>query len=253
MPKKVLLVATNYGAWAEEVQAPWDALTSAGHSVVLATPLGKKPLPLTISMDPNFVDPRQGYIVNPPEVCERVKQLLAGEEWEHAIRLTDARLADYGAIVLTGGPGVNLDVNNNRSLHRLLLEAYRSDRLIGALCYSLAALAFTRDPTNSYRSIIFGRTVVAHPRAWDFEEDLEYTLYGATPENAGTDVITPGFLVPLQDVVTDAVGPEGRCISNEKANRLRPQIAYDWPFVTGTSVESAIAYGAKIVEVLRER
>jgi putative intracellular protease/amidase len=155
--------------------------------------------------------------------------------------------------VLTGGPGVNLDVNNSGSLHRLLLGAYHSDKLIGALCYSMAALAFTRDPASGYRSIIYGKTVVAHPRAWDFEEDLEYTLYGATPENAGTDVITPGFPVPLQDVVTDAVGPEGRCISNEKANRMSPQIAYDWPFVTGTSVESAIAYGAKIVEVLGQR
>jgi putative intracellular protease/amidase len=58
MPKKVLLVATNYGAWAEEVQAPRDALAGAGHTLVLATPRGKKPLPLAMSMDPTFVDPR---------------------------------------------------------------------------------------------------------------------------------------------------------------------------------------------------
>jgi putative intracellular protease/amidase len=43
---KVLVLATNYGSWGEELQAPWDALNEAGHDVTLATPLGKKPLPI---------------------------------------------------------------------------------------------------------------------------------------------------------------------------------------------------------------
>src|SRR6266699_4619462 len=73
---RVLIGATNYGVWAEELQAPWDALTEAGHSVTLATPAGKKPLPLKVSVDPEFVDPVQRYDVNPPEVCARVKQLV---------------------------------------------------------------------------------------------------------------------------------------------------------------------------------
>ena len=30
MAKKVLIIATNYGSWGEELQAPWDACKKAG-------------------------------------------------------------------------------------------------------------------------------------------------------------------------------------------------------------------------------
>jgi hypothetical protein len=85
---------------------------------------------------------------------------------------------------------------------------------------------------------------------WVMDWDFTYDLYGATPDNKGTDVHTPGFLWPLEHIVRDAVGPKGKCIAEEKANRENPRVAFDWPFVTGTSVESSIAYGKKIVEVL---
>lgn len=47
--KNVLILATNYGTWGEELQAPADIIKKAGHRVTLATPLGKKPLPLADS------------------------------------------------------------------------------------------------------------------------------------------------------------------------------------------------------------
>ena len=37
---KILVIASNYGVWAEELQAPWDALNRAGHRLTLATYLG---------------------------------------------------------------------------------------------------------------------------------------------------------------------------------------------------------------------
>jgi putative intracellular protease/amidase len=253
MSKKILVVATNYGAWAEELQAPWDALNKAGFEVTMATPQGKKPLPFALSVDPDFVDPLQSYKVNPPEVCSRVKEILDGEEWNNPIKIADARMEDYDAIVLTGGPGVCLDVTNNMKVHALILDALKSDKLIAAICYSVGTLAFTRDPDNGFKSVIYGKKVTAHPRAWDFDFELAYELAGKSADNAGTDVVTPGFLLPLQDVVADAVGPDGQCVHDEKANRENPCIVYDWPFLTGLSVESSIAYGEKLVEVLNSK
>jgi len=72
--KKVIILATNYGTWGEELQAPWDIIKKAGHDVTLATPLGKKPLPLAVSVDPEFVDPIINFHVNPPEVCQQFRE-----------------------------------------------------------------------------------------------------------------------------------------------------------------------------------
>jgi putative intracellular protease/amidase len=251
--KKVLVCATNYGVWAEELQAPWDALKKAGFDVTLATYLGKKPLPITISMDPDFIDGYQNVKVNPAEVVERVKEILASDEWNHPIEIKDAKMEDYDALVLTGGPGNPLDITNNPAIHRLILSAIKDDKLVGAICYSVGALAFTRNP-DTYKSVIHGKSVTAHPRKWDFVDfDLTYSLYGSTPENTGTDLMSPGFIIPLQDIVEDAIGPEGKCLADDMATRDKPCIAYDWPFVTALSVESSIAYGEKLVEVLTSK
>ena len=248
--RKVVVLASNYGVWAEELQAPWDALRVAGHEVTLATRFGQKPLPIGVSMDPQFMDPVRNLSINPPEVVRRVDELLDGPEWDQPIRFTDIRMSEYDGIVLVGGPGSALDMVGNPNIHRILLEAYRSDKLIAALCYTVGCLAFTRDPERGHKSIIYGRTVVAHPADWDLVDDIGYTLYRATPENHGTDIVTAGFAFPLQHMTEDAVGPNGRVIAQGGATRDEPCVAVDWPFVTGLSVESSIGFGEKLVELL---
>ena len=254
MAIKVLMVATNYGGWGEEQQAPWDILKKAGFEVTLATPRGKKPLPFQISVDPDFVDPIQKYNVNPPEVCKRTKDLVDGREWENTIKIDDAKIADYDAIVITGGPGVTLDVTNRKHVHDMLLEASHEGKICAALCYGVGALVFTRDPGNNYRSIIYGKKITAHPRAWDFHDELGYSsLYGITVDNQPANLATPGFVYPLQDLAIDAVGPNGKVIFADDASRSNPSVVYDHPFITGCSVESSIAFANKIVEVLKNK
>jgi putative intracellular protease/amidase len=253
MAIKVLMLAPNYGGWGEEQQAPWDIFRKAGFEVTLATPRGKKPLPLTASVDPDFIDPIQNYHVNPPEVCKRVKELVDSREWESAIKIADAKMSDYDAIVLTCGPGAILDINGRKKVHDMLLEASRTGKLIGALCYAVASLVFTRDPKKKYKSIIYGKKITAHPRAWDFHFDLDHSfLYGITPDNQPTNVVTPGFIYPLQDIATDAVGPKGKVAFADNATREKPSVVYDHPFVTGCSVESSIAFANKIVGILKK-
>ena len=250
MSKKVLMLASNLGLWGEELQAPWDALKKAGHELTLATERGITPLPMILSMDPEFVDPVQQYNVNPQEVVDRIKQILETGEWDNPIKFADAKMADYDAIVAVGGPGSPLDISGNAKVHRLMEEAYKDDKIIGALCYAVGAYVWARNADNDGNSIIYGKKVVAHPREWDFTGDLPYPLYGATPENPGTDVVTPGFVYPLAVVVEHAVGPNGQVLSDPTANREKPSVMYDFPFVTGLSVESSIAFGDKMVEVL---
>lgn len=251
MGKKVLVLASSYAFWAAEFQEPWDALKKAGHDVTLATYQGRKPLPIAMSMDPEFVDGYQNVKVNTVEVVERTKELLESGELDNPIKIRDAKIEDYDALVMTGGPGNPLDICNNQSVHKMILHCVKNDKLVGAVCYSVGALAFTRDPENNYKSVIYGRTVTAHPRKWDFVDfDLTYDLYGG--ENA-TDLMTPGFAIPLQDIVEDAVGEKGTVLADDMATPEKPCVAYDWPFVTALSVESSKAYGEKLVEVLASK
>lgn len=250
MSKKVLVLASNIGLWAEELQAPWDALKKAGFELTLATEQGKTPLSLALSVDPGFVDPVQLYNVNPPEVVERVKEIYATGEWDDPITIASANMDDYDAIVVVGGPGSPLDLTGNAKVHRLLERAYAQDKTIGTLCYAVGALVWARNPSDWNKSIIFGKQIVAHPREWDFTGPLPYPLDGATPDNPGTDLVTPGFVYPLSPIVVDAVGPNGKVHSDPTANREHPQVMYDPPFVTALSVESSIAFGQKLVEVL---
>jgi putative intracellular protease/amidase len=252
-PKNVLVVASNYGFWGEELQAPWDALANAGHNLTIGTPQGKKPLPLTISVDPDFVDPIQNYNVNPPEVCDRIKELTNSGVWDNPVNLADVKMSDYDAIVLAGGLGADLDLVNNTQLHRLIAEALEQDKLVGAMCFAVGSLITTRDPSNGFKSIVYGKNITAHPRAWDFKDDVTYDLWQATTDNAGTNLVTPGFVVPLQDLAEDAVGPNGKVFSDPSTSRDKPSVVYDWPFVTACSVESSIAYGEKLTEVLATR
>ncbi len=250
MGKKILVIASNYGLWAEELQAPWDALKAAGHQLTLATYKGITPLPSKMSMDPTFVDPMQNYKVNPQEVVDRVNQILDSGEWDHPIKIHDAKMDDYDALVLVGGAGSALDIAGNMEVHDLVLKAYKKNKTVGALCYAVAALAFTRDPENNYKSVIYGKNVTAHPHTWDFVGDHAYHFVRETPTNPDMKLTTNGFLFPLQFMVEDAVGSREKVMADSKANRDNPCVVYDAPFVTALSVESSRAYGKKLVEVL---
>ncbi len=251
MSKKVLVVASNFGFWGEELQAPWDALKKAGYDVTIGTPLGIPPLPLEISVDPDFVDPVQNYHVNPPEVSARVKELVESGEWDHPVKLDQVDMNDYDAIVLAGGLGADLDLLNNTWLKKLILNALNQGKLIGAMCFAVGTLVNTRDP-ETHRSVIYGRHVTVHPREWDFQDNVTYDLWKATSDNRGTNVMTPGFVVPLHDQVMDAVGPRGKVEADPTTSRERPSVVIDLPFVTAMSVESSIGYGKALVEALQK-
>ena len=158
-------------------------------------------------------------------------------------------MADYDAIVAVGGPGSPLDVAGNAKVHKLIVDAWQQGKLIAALCYAVGALVWARNPATG-RSIIYGKTIVAHPKPWDFTDDLPYPLYNEVPGNEGTDLVSPGFLYPLAVIVEDAVGPDGKVLSDPKATHEKPQVHVDWPFVTALSVESSKAFGDAVVEVL---
>lgn len=250
--KKVMFVASNYGLWAEELQAPWDAIKKAGYSATLATYKGLTPYPLAASLDKNFIDPVQNIATNPPEVVDRVNEILDNGEWDNPLKITDINLDGYAALVVVGGPGASLDIAGNPNLHDVILDAYKRGMIVGGLCYAVAALCFTRDPDDKFHSIVCGKTIAAHPHAWDFYTDMGYDLVRTTPANHGTDLVSPGFVYPLQHMAEDAVGPNGKVEFDLHATHDKPFVRVAGRIVTAQSAESSLAYGNAIVSLLQQ-
>jgi len=246
---KVIILASNLGLWGEELQAPWDRIKQAGHEVTLATPQGKTPLPLAWSVNKGFRDPMHKLINDPSEV-DRTMELCHNGEWDNPIKIDEANMDDYDSIVIVGGFGAPLDLNGNPAVRRMVEEAWVDNKTIGALCYGVGALCLSRQPDNYKRSVIYGKTIVAHPMEWDFRIDMGYQLADTTPDNPGTTVVTPGFIYPLRPLVEDAVGPQGKVISPPDTTRENPCVYYDAPFVTGLSFESSFAFADLMVDVL---
>jgi len=250
MTKKVLFLASNYGVWGEELQAPWDACRRAGLATQLATYKGLTPLPLGVSVQAGFVDPVQNVVMTPAAVAERINKILDDGEWDAPKKIREVSMAEYDAIALIGGPGAGFDITGSKKVHDLVADAFRQGKVVAAICAAVATLGYVRHPDKP-GSLVKGKRVAAHPRSWDFEFDLPYILARQTEQNNGSTMVTPGFILPVQYLLEDATGDPSLVSAVPDASRERPVVVWDKPILTAQSVESSAAFGAKLVEVLR--
>ena len=131
------------GFWAEEVLAPYEAFTAAGHSVTVATPGAVVPTVDRYSLTP---DANGG-----PENAERIaKGLAAFAELAHPSKLEDVDLADYAAVFYPGGHGPMQDLAHDERSARLLRQTLESGKPLGAVCHGAAALLAVRDPDGGW-------------------------------------------------------------------------------------------------------
>jgi putative intracellular protease/amidase len=265
--KRVLCVLSEWGYWGEELVGPLEMLDAGGYTVDFATPTGKRPVALTPSMDPSYVDPPLGRSVTSPEIAEKVKALdhPKNPRLDHPIdlsswlpdypyhsdacylRLTEeyygqlARFSErihvYDALVLVGGSGPIVDMVNNHRVHDLILGFLRADKPIAAECYAVTCLAFARD-LEDRKSIIQGKHVTGHCKEYDYKAGTGFM---------GTDFNMGPPPYPLEYILRDATAPGGAY----HGNYGKPtSVIVDYPFITGRSTPDAYLTGQKLIEVL---
>lgn len=265
MSRKILLVLSEWGYWGEELIGPLDVFDEKKYDVDFMTPKGNKPVALTPSMDPTFIDPPLGRpVVNEyyakktskMEESDRLNSPINLSEWfperpyysaenylreleayNDALDEAQASLAEYDAILIVGGSGPIVDLVNNQRLHDVILGFYKMGKLIGAECYGVTCLAFARD-WYKRKSIIWGKHVTGHPLEYDYKDGTGFM---------GTDFNMGPPPYPLELILRDATGPEGEYYSGvgRKISAL-----LDYPFVTGRSTASSRRVGELMVEAL---
>jgi putative intracellular protease/amidase len=266
MSKRILIVLSEWGYWGEELLGPLETFDQAGYQVDFATPTGKRPVAITVSMDENYVDPPLGRPVTSPEVAAKVRQLSESSRLDNPIDLSELMpdrpyrsshnylreqeayfLAldkvqkelneTYDAVLLVGGAGPIVDMVNNFRVHDLVLSFYKFDKPIGAECYGVPVLAFARDQEGR-KSIIAGKHVTGHCIEYDYKEGTGFM---------GTDFIIGPPPYPLEYILRDATQPGGAY----HGNFGKPtSVIVDYPFVTGRSTPDSYLTGEKMVEVL---
>ena len=265
MSKKILIILSEFGFWGEELIGPLDMFDSAGYEVTFATPKGRRPVALTPSMDPQFIDPPLGRSVTSPEMAEKVRAIDRSprldrpldiaelmperpyysshnlvrdlEAYYKALDAVQPELAKFDAVLIVGGSGPIVDLANNQRVHDIVLSFLRLGRPIGAECYGVACLAFARD-WEDRKSIIWGKHVTGHCKEYDYKDGTGFM---------GVDFNMGPPPYPLEYILRDATGPEGRY---HGSFGKETSVIVDYPFITGRSTPDSYLTGQKMVEVL---
>lgn len=265
MPKQILTVLSEWGYWGEELIGPVEVLDKAGYKIDFATPTGKRPVAISVSMDPEYIDPPLGRPVTTPEIAQKVRALGRSSRLDEPIDLEGwlpdrpyfgsqnyvrarelyfrhldealKKIDRYDALLLVGGSGPIVDMVNNFRVHDLILGFYRAGKPIAAECYGVACLAFARD-IEDRRSIIQGKHVTGHCLEYDYKAGTGFE---------GTDFVMGPPPYPLEYILRDATAPGGRYHGNVGKET---SVIVDYPFVTGRSTADSYLTGEKLVEVL---
>ncbi|MDP8929131.1 MAG: type 1 glutamine amidotransferase domain-containing protein [Actinomycetota bacterium] len=266
--KKILTVLSEWGYWGEELVGPLHHYDHAGYEVSFATPKGRKPPALPPSMDPDYFDPPLGRRVTSPEMAQRTRDINSSDRLADPLNLSewfperpyfsesdflrkleaynnaldkaqDEAVHTYDSVLLVGGSGPIVDMANNQRLHDLILAFYKAGKPIAAECYGVTCLAFAREPDHR-KSIIWGKHVTGHPLEYDYKDGTGFV---------GTDFDMGPPPYPLEYILRDAVGPQGRYHGNVGREI---SVIVDYPFVTGRSTADSMTTGEKHVEVLEK-
>jgi putative intracellular protease/amidase len=265
MPRRILVVLSEYGYWGEELLGPVTEFDKRGYETVFATPTGKRPHALPPSLDPGYIDPPLGKSVTTPEVAVATRDLDESDRLDNPLSLSeliperpyfsepgflrkiesyyrqiaelDDLIGSYDALTLVGGSGPVVDMANNGRVHELVLAFVRADKPVLAECYGVACLAFARD-WEDRASIIRGKHVTGHCKEYDYKDGTGFL---------GVDFNMGPPPYPLEYILRDATAPGGRYHGN--VGKVTSVIV-DYPFVTARSTPDSFLAGEKLVDVL---
>src|SRR5437879_206891 len=89
MSKRILIILSEWGYWGEELVGPLETFDNAGYEVDFATPTGKRPVALSASLDPNYIDPPLGRSVTTPEVADKARALDSSNRLDAPLSLAN--------------------------------------------------------------------------------------------------------------------------------------------------------------------
>jgi putative intracellular protease/amidase len=272
MSRKILILLSEWGFWGEELIGPMETFDAAGYKSVFVTPTGKRPVAISVSKDPNYVDPPLGRSVTSPEVAQKTTAidnpsnprldnpinlstwfpmqpywsapdvLRQWEAYYRDVAKAQEQVRQYDALVIVGGSGPLVDLANNHRVHDLIFGFLKLDKPVAAECYGVTCLAFARN-LDDRKSIIWGKHVTGHCKEYDYLDGTGFMV--ARDKFLEFNMGPPPY--PLEYILRDATGPEGGYHGNVGRET---SVIVDYPFITGRSTPDSYLTGQMVVEAL---
>lgn len=227
MDKRVLIIVTSNGQmgesdkktgiWAEELALPYLMLVDSGFDVEIASPLGG-----SVPFDPASVKPRG---CNSSLLERFLSDEAAQGKVANTMAVVGVNVNEFDAIMFPGGHGTMWDLPENADVTRVIEEAYRSNKIIGAVCHGIAGLVSAK--RSDGRSILYGKRV----NSFTNEEEIA----------AGLDQVVP---FKLESRVRELGA------NFEKAECFQPFAVRDGSLITGQNPASSALVADYMIESL---
>lgn len=159
-----------------EVAVPWRLLTRAGHEITFATERGGAPPAADPRLLTGVVFGRLGAA---PEPIAFYGEMCASPEFRSPISWDAVDPMRYDGLLLPGGhaPGMRQYLGSPL-LQQRVVQFWKLDRPVGAICHGVLVLARSRDPVT-------GRSVLAKRRTTCLLKYQERTAYLLTAWRLG--------------------------------------------------------------------
>ncbi|AHI02103.1 type 1 glutamine amidotransferase domain-containing protein [Kutzneria viridogrisea] len=144
-----------------EVAVPWRLLTDAGHEVVFATELGGA----AAQADPRLLTGVLfGQLGAEPEPKRFYGEMVADERFAAPTPWAAVEASAFDGLVLPGGHAQGMrQYLESVVLRRKVLDFWRMDKPVGAICHGVIVLARTTEPGTG-RSVLAGRRTTCLPK-----------------------------------------------------------------------------------------
>lgn len=220
MTQHVLFIVTNAavlgphnrktGFFFAEVAHPFEILDKAGIAVEFASPAGGW-------------TPYDAYDESDPEQ-KAFFDSKAFRRLNRSRKLSEVDAADYDAILIPGGLGPMVDIQNNRDVQRAVVRAWTTDKIVSAVCHGPCGLLGV-DLGNG-TPFVRGKKLTG----FSVKEELDY---------ARDDV-------PYE--LEEALRAEGADYSS--ADNWQPHVVVDGRLITGQNPASATPLGKELLTAL---
>jgi putative intracellular protease/amidase len=159
------------GFWAREFIEAYDAFTSAGFDVRIATPLGVKPTVDQLSWYPPYNNNDDQFVAEQQKWLEEHQA-----ELNNPLTLEDVEPGRYDVIFVVGGHGPMQDLAVHPSIGDLLAANLDDpDKYVGGVCHGPAAFLSAHRPDGTW--LFQGRKLTAFTN----EEETQATFAGNAP------------------------------------------------------------------------